>query len=132
MSGSWDADITLLYPVEAGRATPVDTVAKGESFDVVAFVKIGQNLMQVVDGCELFVSVRNLSAATVLLRHHESYPLAPQRAPLHHKLQVGFDAGWDAREGDVLDVVTTFKVTAGVNADYSCATTSPFIVVDLR
>ncbi len=32
------------------------------------------------------------------------------------------DAGWTAGDGDILDVVATLKVTAGINPDYSLAT----------
>lgn len=128
MTGSWDAEITLLYPVEAGRTTPVRVLPTGSPFDVVAIVRVGQSLMQVVNRYELLVFVRNLSRSTTLLTRHESQPLEPQRAALADRLTVGFTAGWTAQKGDVLDVLTTFAVTAGINTDYSVAESPRFIV----
>lgn len=128
MTGSWDAEITLLYPAEAGHHTPVRVIPAGSPFDVIAVVRVGQSLMQVVNRYELFVFVRNLSRSTTLLTGHESQPLEPRRTALADELAVGFSAGWTARQGDVLDVLTTFAVTAGVNTDYSVAESPRFVV----
>jgi hypothetical protein len=128
MSGTWDATIMAVHAADDGWSFPIDAVENGAVFGVVASVKIGQNLMQFVDGCELFVAVRNLSQSTTLLSRRQAYALAPQRSPLNQELQLKFDAGWNANEGDVLEVVATFKVTAGINHDYSLARSGPFAV----
>jgi hypothetical protein len=128
MSGTWDAKINLIHPANDGRCFAIDIIRNRHAFDVIADIRIGKNLMQFVDKCDLFVAVRNLSRSTTLLYKHQAYALAPQDAPLHQKLQVKFDAGWDASEGDILEVVATFKVTAGINHDYSAASSAPFIV----
>lgn len=128
MSGAWDASIRLVYAVNAGSSSAIDTIANGAAFDVLANIRIGEDLMKVVDGYELFISVRNLSQSDTLLRQHESSQLTPRRTALAQTLDVNFGAGWEANEGDVLDVVATFKVMAGVNANYSLASGDRFVV----
>jgi hypothetical protein len=128
MAGSWDADLTLLHVACEGGSLPADTVANGKAFDVVASVRIGRNLMQFVDSCDLFVSVRNLSRSCLVARRQESHPLAPQDAALTRQFRLPVDAGWTADEGDILEAVAALKVTAGVNPDYSLARSALFIV----
>jgi hypothetical protein len=36
--------------------------------------------------------------------------------------------GWNASEGDILEAVATYKVTAGVFTDYSTSRSQPIIV----
>ena len=128
MSGTWDATIISTYAVGDGGSFAIDAIRQGEAFDVVANIRVGQNLMQFVDRCDLFVAVRNLSQSTTLLRQRQSYVLTPQKAALTDRLQVKFAAGWTADEGDALEVVTTLKVTSGINSDYTLARSDPFIV----
>jgi hypothetical protein len=128
MSGTWDASINLVYATDDARSFPIETIRSGDAFGVVANIRIGRNLMQFVDDCELFVSVRNLSRSTTLLRRHQSFALTPGEAPLHQELQVKFDDEWSADEGDALEVLATFKVTAGATHDYSLARSDPFLV----
>jgi hypothetical protein len=128
MSGTWDATILLVRAVDEGGSVPIDAVGNGHAFDVLASVRIGRNLMQFVDACELFVSVRNLSQSRTLLRQRQSFALTPRNAPLEQTLQVKFGDGWTADEGDALEVVATFKVTAGANHDYTLARSAAFVV----
>jgi hypothetical protein len=128
MAGTWDADITLLHAAAEGGSSAADTVPCGEAFDVLAGIRVGRNLMQFVDTCDLFVSVRNLSACRLLTRRRLSLPLAPQDAALARQLRVAVAGGWTAEDGDILEVVATLKVTAGVNPDYSLARSAPFLV----
>ena len=128
MSGTWDATIMLVYAVDDGGSIPIDAVGNGDAFEVVAGIRIGRNLMQFVDTCELFVSVRNLSSSATLLRRHQPYVLVPQDAPHDQRLQVKVEAGWSADEGDALEVLATLKVTAGINSDYTLARSAPFVV----
>ena len=128
MSGTWDANIISVYAVADGGSFALDTIAKGDAFDVLANIRIGQNLMQFVDQCDLFVSVRNLSQSMTLACQRRSYELEPRKAALNQQLRVRFDAGWDASEGNALEVIATFKVTSGVNFDYTLARSEPFIV----
>lgn len=128
MSGTWDTGIMLVYVADDERLFPIDIIANGDAFGVVANIRVGRNLMQFVDSCELFVSIRNLSQSKLLLSRHQSYVLAPREAPLNQELQVKFDDEWNANEGDVLEAIVTFKVTAGANHDYSVARSDPFVI----
>jgi hypothetical protein len=128
MSGTWDATITLVYAVDDQGSFAVADTRNGAAFGVVAHVRIGRNLMQFVDGCELFISVRNLSQSSTLVRQAQSYTLAPRNAPLSQRLHVKVDDGWSANEGDALEVLATLKVTAGINHDYSLARSAPIVV----
>ena len=128
MIGSWDAAVKLVYVRDCSGSVAVDTVSNGDPFEVVAQIRIGHSLMQVVGRCDLLVAVRNLSRSSVLSWQQRSYALAPQDAPLHHRLEVPFDAGWNADDGDVLEVIATFKVTAGLHRSYSLAGSTPFVV----
>jgi hypothetical protein len=128
MTGSWDAGIKRVYTLDRSGSPAIHTVRKGDPFEVIAEVSIGQSLMQVITGCDLAVSVRNLSQSRILACQRLSYPLAAQEAGLRHRLDATVDAGWNANEGDVLEVIATFKVTAGVHKTYSLARSAPFIV----
>lgn len=128
MPGTWDANIKLLYAVDDGGFFAIDTVNNGDSFDVIANVEIGANLMQVVTKHDLFMFVRNLSQSNILASQTFNQSLTPQNAPLNQEIRVNFPGGWNASEGDVLEVVTAYKVAAGVNSDYSSQKTNTFIV----
>jgi hypothetical protein len=121
MSGSWDARIRLVYVVDDQGSSATDTIAAGAPLDVLANIIIGATLMQVVTTADLFVSVRNLSQLTVPLRARQTFNLTPRSTTLRQTLQVHFAAGWEADDGDVLDVIATFKVQAGVHVDHSHA-----------
>jgi hypothetical protein len=128
MSGTWDATITLVHAADEEGSFAVAEVGNGAAFGVVAHVRIGKNLMQFVDRCELFVSVRNLSQSSTLLQRRQAYALAPRDAPLSQRLHLKVADGWGANEGDALEVLATFKVTAGVNHDHSIARSAPVVV----
>ena len=129
MSGHWDADIRQVQALEGGVVfAPIDVVAVGAVFDVVATTCIGENLMSVVNCCDLFVAVRNLSRSTALANAHVHLDLCAVKRILHKTLRAKIGAGWRADDGDVLEVLATFKVTAGVHTDYSLARSEPFIV----
>ena len=118
----------LVYAVPAGGYSAITLIRNGDAFDVIADIRVGRTLMQFVGDSDLFVSVRNLSQSTTLMNRHSSYPLFPQRSPLTERLRLKFNPGWTASEGDVLEVVATFKVRAGINHHYSQARSTPFIV----
>jgi hypothetical protein len=121
MSGAWDARIRLVYAVDDQGCSATDTIAAGAPLDVLANIIIGATLMQVVTSADLFVSVRNLSQLTVPLRERRTFNLTPRSTTLRQTLQVHFADGWDADEGDILDVIAAFKVQAGVHVDHSHA-----------
>jgi hypothetical protein len=129
VSGHWDASIRQIQALEGGVVfAPIEVVAAGEAFDVVATAYVGESLMAVVNCCDLFVAVRNLSRSVALANAHVHHDLVPTRRTLHKTLRAKICAGWAADDGDVLEVLATFKVTAGVHTDYSLARSEPFIV----
>jgi len=77
---------------------------------------------------DLFVAVRNLSRSVALVDVHVHDELTPVRHTLHKMLRAKIDAGWTAGDGDVLEILATLKVTAGVHTDYSLARSDPFVV----
>jgi hypothetical protein len=129
MSGTWDATILSVHVAGTGEPFAVDAVPNGEKFDVVANVRIGRNLMQFVDHCDLFVSVRNLTRSTTTAYQHQHFALTPQKLALNEAFRVQFASGWTAGEGDVLEVLATYKVTSGINYDYTMTRSAPFIVL---
>ena len=131
MPGQQDANIKLLYPSDEGTFFMVDTVKNGTAFDVIANVEIGKTLMNVVDQEELFVAVVNVSQATVLKRQALRQDVTPQDdgKPRNAQLRITID-DWTASDGDVLEAVATYKVTAGTNTDYSIDRSNQFVVAD--
>ena len=129
MSGNWDASIRQVQAVECDIVfAPIDVVAVGEAFDVVTTTCVGKSLMSIVDCCDLFVAVRNLSRSNAVANAHVHHDLTPVLRTLHKTLRAKICAGWSAEDGDVLEVLVTFKVTAGVHTDYSLARSDPFVV----
>ena len=130
MPGNQDANIKLLYVVDENSFFTADTVANGAAFDVIANVEIGKDLMEVVSKENLFVSVVNLSQSTVLQQQALENVLTPvaNPDPLNQELRIKVGGGWTANEGDVLEAIATYKVTAGVYTDYSAARSGTVVV----
>ena len=130
MPGNQDANIKLLYVVDENSFFTADTVAVGAAFDVIANVEIGKDLMEVVSKENLFVSVVNLSQSTVLQQQALENVLTPvaNPDPLNQELRIKVSGGWTANEGDVLEAIATYKVTAGVYTDYSAARSGTVVV----
>lgn len=130
MPAHQDATIKLLYAADENSSLTADTVATGAAFDVVARVEIGRDLRRVVTKEDLFVSVVNRSRATSFPPLVQSNTLAPadDREPGNQELRVKVDPGWTAAEGDVLQIIATYKVIAGVFTDYATATSADVIV----
>jgi hypothetical protein len=128
MSGNWDSTIKLTYGVDDNQFFAIDTVENGKAFDVVANVEVGKNLMGFADREELWVTVRNLTKSRTLLSQKVTNTLTSVEAPRNEQLRVNFGAGWQADEGDALDVIATYKLTAGVYTNYSLAFGDPFMV----
>jgi hypothetical protein len=132
MPGTWDANIKLLSAVDDGQDFAVDTIDKNTSFDVLANLEIGSRLNEVVTRHDLFVQVQNLSQSNILTQQNFGTALAPQvnqTRNLEQRLDFNVPAGgWPANEGDILEVVASYKVTAGVNTDYSAARSQLFII----
>ena len=128
MSGNWDANVRLLYPAEKGQRVALESILVGDAFDVVTHVEIGKGIMQFATGWKLFVSVRNVSRCTVLATETTEGTLPPANEHWHRQIPLAIDAGWVADEGDMLDIIATFRFRAGANEDYSFARSEPFVV----
>ncbi len=81
--------------------------------------------MAVPAGCDLFVAVRGVGCRSMWRTRIEEVAGAPT---LHKSLRAKICAGWSAEDGDVLEVLATLKVMAGVHTNYSLARSEPFIV----
>jgi hypothetical protein len=129
-TNNWDARIKLLYPADDGTDFTADTVTLDDPFDVVANVEVGRRLMEIADSDEVFVSVRNVSQSTVILSANAPRTLVPVDKPLNEDLRIHFASGWGgkAKEGDLLEVVATYRLDAGIHTDYSYASSQRFIV----
>ena len=128
MPGTWDANLKLLYAVDQGQFFATDTVNLGDPFDVIANVEIGSSLMEVVRRHDASVSVRNLSQSTILGSQNFGEVLNATSNSRNQEIRVSLPGGWPANEGDVLEVVASYKVTAGVHTDYSSQKSKTFIV----
>jgi hypothetical protein len=107
----------------------MDVVDAGEPFDVIADVEVGENLNEVVDSFDLWVSIRNLSQSTTVLRNQISQPLIPtSNEPARNQIRLGFTGGWKANQGDVLQALAVYRVSAGATTDYTSAESLTFIV----
>ena len=132
MANNLDAEIKLLYAADDGTTFTANRVKLGDPFDVIANVEIGEDLMEVVDTDEVFVSVVNLSQAKLVFARSQSQNLAPQKTALNQELRIDVNAGWEvnAAVGDVLEAIATYKVRAGIYTDFSAAKSSLFIVTN--
>ena len=128
MPSDFDASIKLLYPTDVGTFFTIDDVANGAAFDVIANVEIGQDLNQSVDSFDLNVGIVNLTRSSSVATVTDSGALAPAAAPRLEERRVNIAAGWTAQVGDVLQAVASYKVTAGVNVDFSTAQSVTFVV----
>lgn len=127
MSNNWDASIKLLYPADAGAFFTVDTIKAGEPFVAIANVEIGEDLNKVVTRFDLRIGVVNLTQATSVTVVSDGGVLTPDSIPVLAELRVPVDT-WTADVGDVLKLVASYKVTAGIHTDSSSAESVTFIV----
>lgn len=129
MAGPWDAELKLLYPADSGTFFTVDTIESKTAFVAVANVEIGENLNENVDEHDVWVSVRNLSKSTIAITANLHQKLTPQNNTARLlEVRVPIDDTWTADEGDILELVASYKVTAGANKAYSSTDSKTFIV----
>ena len=131
MPGNQDANIKLLYPVDKGSFFTIDDIGQGKEFDVIANVEIGEDLNEVVNRHEVRVGIVNLTQSKAVATQTFSENLVPQNnTPRLAELRVAIPGTWAAfaERGDVLQAVASYKVTAGVNIDFSTAQSVTFVV----
>jgi hypothetical protein len=132
MSNDVDANIKLLYPVDKGSFFTIDDVGQGKEFDVIANVEIGEDLNEVVNRHEVRVGIVNLTQSKAVgTPQTRTDNLTPQNNTARlEEVRVAIPSGWDAdaEPGDVLQAIASYKVTAGVNIDFSTAQSVTFVV----
>lgn len=131
MPSPWDASIKLLYPTDKNTFFTVDDIAKGDAFDVIANVEIGENLNENVDKFDLRVAIVNVTKSSSVDVQVKSGALTPANNAAHlEEIRVPIPSGWNTKAdvGDVLQAVASYKVTAGVNTDFSSAMSTTFVV----
>jgi hypothetical protein len=131
MPSPWDASIKLLYATDLNTFFTIDDVGRGQSFDVIANVEIGENLNEVVDRFDLRVGIVNLTQSRAVAAVNQGGALTPaNNTPFNAEIRVNIPGNWSANAevGDVLQAVASYKVTAGVNTDFSSAQSNTFVV----
>jgi hypothetical protein len=131
MPSPWDASIKLLYATDLNTFFTIDDVGRGQSFDVIANVEIGENLNEVVDRFDLRVGIVNLTQSRAVAAVNQGGALVPaNNSPLNAEVRVNIPGNWSANAevGDVLQAVASYKVTAGANVDFSTAQSNTFVV----
>lgn len=125
-----DASVKLIYAVDNGSFFAIDDVALDAPFDVIMNVEIGQELNRHVTRSTARIGVRNLTQSKTVATLQQSTTLTPGVAPVLDELRFNIAAGWgvNAAVGDVLQVVASYKVEAGVDSDVSYAESAHFIV----
>ena len=128
MPGPWDASIKLLYPVDQGTFSTLDDIDNNTPFDVIANVEIGENLNENVDDFELRDAVRNLTQSTTVQIQELKGALTPaDDTTFQAEERVSFNAP-NQTPGDVLKLVASYRVNAGVTSDFSTAESVTFTV----
>lgn len=131
MPSPWDASIKLLYATDLNTFFTIDDVGRGQSFDVIANVEIGENLNEVVDRFDLRVGIVNLTQSRAVAAVNQGGALTPaNNTPFNAEVRVNIPGNWSANAevGDVLQAVASYKVTAGANTDFSSALSNTFVV----
>jgi hypothetical protein len=128
MPSPWDANIKLLYTVDAGTFFTIDDVGNNDPFDVIANVEISENLNENVDDFVLRVAIRNLTQSTTVQIVDQPGKLTPaNNTPFNSEERVSFNAP-NQTVGDVLQAVASYRVNAGSNSDFSTAESNTFVV----
>jgi hypothetical protein len=128
---NWDAQIKLLFPADDSTTFTADTVPLNTPFDALASVEVGQGVMGFAVGDELTVVVRNLSQSTTLITVSKPRTLTPSATALNDNIKVDIPATWTGTTlpGDVLELVATYRMDAGIYTDYSSTKSETFIAV---
>jgi hypothetical protein len=131
MPSPWDASIKLLYATDLNTFFTIDDVPRGDSFDVIANVEIGENLNENVDSFDIRIGIVNLTQSSSVAVVADAGALTPQNnTPFSAEIRVNIPGNWSANAevGDVLQAVASYKVTAGANVDFSTAQSNTFVV----
>ncbi|GGN36350.1 hypothetical protein FHR83_006355 [Actinoplanes campanulatus] len=126
---AFDAQINSLYPVRKNTDFSISVLDPAKPFDVLADVEIGEGLNEFVDEHLLQVSVVDRSTATRVAFAEFKEPLKPEdNTPRTVRLRVPFGALTSVSSGDVMELVATYTVTAGVNTSVSNEISDTFTI----
>ncbi|EIV93293.1 hypothetical protein [Frankia sp. QA3] len=133
MPGFWDATIKAVYAADSGTSNTIDVIKSGKAFDVVADIEVGGGIIS-FGGAKyrLNVVIRNQSKLTVVFAGSQSDPLPAEEGgetspTVNKQLRLQVPATWAAEDGDVLDVLASFKVSSGNFVNTTTTTGSQFL-----
>ncbi|MEU8749197.1 hypothetical protein ACFYVK_06895 [Streptomyces chartreusis] len=125
MAGTWDASVNVLYITGVGGAFAVQKLSIATAFEVVADIEIGAQLNGFATSDRLVVTVTNLTTGVVTTRVNNQ-TLTPAGTIRREPIRVDFPP-LAANEGDLLRATCSYRVTAGINTDYSWGQSEPAI-----
>ncbi|GGN90956.1 hypothetical protein GCM10010112_76820 [Actinoplanes lobatus] len=126
---AFDAQINSLYPVRKNTDFTISVLDATKPFDVLADVEIGEGLNEFVMKHLLQVSVINRSTATRVAFADLAEDLkAEDNTPRTARLRVPFGPLLNVNSGDVMELVATYTVTAGVNTSVSNEISDTFTI----
>ncbi|MEU9656485.1 hypothetical protein [Streptomyces chartreusis] len=125
MAGTWDASVNVLYITEDAGAFTAQKLKIAAPFDVVAEIEIGAQLNGFATSDRLVVTVTNLTTGVVTTRVNNQ-TLTPAGTIRREPIRVDFPP-LVANEGDLLRATCSYRVTAGINTDYSWGQSEPAI-----
>jgi hypothetical protein len=125
-----DANVKLLYAADKNTTFAIDDIKLGADFDVLLDVEIGSNLNQIATAFDARAGVRNLTQSkNVAVAEKLNGSLTSSATPLQATVRLPV-TGWggNAAVGDVLQVVASYTVKAGVRRDISMVESPTFVV----
>ncbi|MEV0897130.1 hypothetical protein [Actinoplanes sp. NPDC049802] len=126
---AFDAQINSIDPVVQGKNFTVSVLDATKPFDALADVEIGEGLNEFVNKHLLQVSVVNRSTANRVAFNELEQKLAPQdNTPRAETLRVAFGPLANVTSGDVIELVATYTVTAGVNTSVTNEISDTFTI----
>jgi hypothetical protein len=132
MSNIDDASVKLLYAADSGTQFTIDNLKLNDPFDVLMDVEIGANLNQIASAFDARVGVRNLTQSkNVAVAERIGVVLVPSGVVRQEQVKLSIPVGWEtnAAVGDVLQVVGSYTVKAGLRRDVSVAESPTFVVI---
>ncbi|MCZ4609479.1 hypothetical protein O3S80_38080 [Streptomyces sp. Lzd4kr] len=123
MAGTRGASVNVLYITEDGGAFTAQKLKIAT--DVVAEIEIGAQLNGFATSDRLVVTVTNLTTGVVTTRVNNQ-TLTPAGTIRREPICVDFPP-LVANEGDLLRATCSYRVTAGINTDYSWGQSEPAI-----
>jgi hypothetical protein len=126
-----DASVKLLFAADSGTRNTVDDLPKNRGFDAIMDIEIGANLNQIAGSFDVRIGVRNLTQSRNVAVVAENRPLTSSGATRLETVTLSVaaaDVDANTEIGDVLQLVGSYRVNAGVRRDVSMVESPTFIV----